>query len=461
MKLAPSQTPPAPESSRGHRRGPQARTIGAAGTALALAAALMATNTPAQGLNSNRTGEPDDRGFPSHYTDDAGISLTLCEDGTAACLGAVRDDLTPPEGEALYWAATATVPTSRGDLDVEFALEAAFGDAGEPIVLDRIRIRGHLARAGRHVLHHPYGSTRFRAASPREQRNVNLTEDLDCSLRRGGPCAGHITNFLRSTRAPRGYVGGGEVATRVTGGTVRNRLVVRARRGGVIGSTRRLAVLGKLAPGPQAALSSTSVNFGNTATRRERSVVVRNIGDARLSFGRIQVLGSDAIRRTRETSCRGGLAPRRACRVTLAYRPGARRVAHARLVIGDNTIARVHRVRLRAGTASVLSMRRRVHFASRNVGSQSRSRRVVVQNRGVVPMRIKRMSISGGDARSFERRSGVGPLCVRGMALRPGGVCAVYVAFAPRTFGTKSSNLTVRSTAVNSPRQVRLTGRGR
>jgi hypothetical protein len=435
--------------------------MAAAGSAFAAAAALMAAATPAEGLNTNRTGAPDDRGFPANYTDDAGLSLMMCEDGTAACLNAVSGDLVPPEGESFYWMATATVPTARGNLDVEFALEAAFGEAGEPIVFDRLRIRGHLSRAGRYVLQHPYGSIRFSAESPAEQRNVNLTEDLTCSLERGGPCNGHITNFLRSISAPRGYLGAGEVTTRVAGGTVRNELVVRTRGGSVIGRTRQFGVVGKLAPGPAAAISRTSVDFGNTAARRERTVAVTNLGNARLAFGGIQVVGSDAIRRVRQSTCRGGLAPGRSCRVLLAYRPGARKVSSARLVIDDNTIAGVHRVRLRAMTASLLSARRRVHFTTHRVGAQSRSRRVVVQNKGVVPMRIRKVAVSGGTARSFDRRSGVGPTCTRGVALRPGRVCAVYVAFTPRTFGAKHSNLVIRSTAVNSPRQVRLTGRGR
>lgn len=440
------------------------RFVGVAATTLALAAATLTLTSPAEGLNTNRTGRADDRGFPRFYTDDSGLSLQLCEDGTAACLGARPGNLVAPDGEALYWAATATLPTRRGDLDVEFALEAAFGDGGGPVVFDRIRIRGHLDRAGRYILRHPYGTKRFRAARPAEQRNVDVTIDLGCSLNRGGPCQGRIDNWLRS-RSPRvGYLGRGEVATRVTGGTKRNELVLRTRRGRIIGQTSRFAVLGKLASGPAAALSRTSVDMGNTARARKRTITIRNLGNRTLDFRRIRVRGDDTFRiRRRLSTCRVRTAVRsgRACRITLRYVPDGRRVSTGRIVIRDDTRARRHRIRLRAATAADLSMRRRMHFTARRVGTQSNIRRVVVENTGVVPMRIRGVFLKGRNDRSFVRRSGDGPLCSKGMRLRPGGACAVYVAFSPRNFGLKRSNLWVRSNALSAPHRVRLNGRGR
>ena len=216
-----------------------------AGTVLA---ALVAATVPTYSLNTRMTGPRDDRGFPLYFTDDRGRSLRLCENGTARCLGATRGDLIAPEGEALYWSASTTLHTRRGPLDVEFALEAAF--AGQrPIVFDRIRIRGHLRRAGVYFLDHPYGRTRFRAITPREQRNVNLTIDRNCSLVRNGRCRGRIDNFLRARNAPKGYVGFGARPTHVKGGTFRNVLVLRTRKGRVIGKAGRFAVVGQRAGG--------------------------------------------------------------------------------------------------------------------------------------------------------------------------------------------------------------------
>ena len=216
-----------------------------AGTALA---ALLAAAVPTYSINTRQTGRLDNRGFPLFYTDDRGVSLRLCETGTRQCQGARRGDLVAPNGEAFYWMATATVRTSRGPIDVEFALEAAFAGARGrlPIVFDRIRIRGHLDEAGGYVLDHPYGSTSFRAITPTEQRNVDFTRDRRCSIERGGACEGRITNFLRAAiPPPKGYLGFGGRRTPVLGGTVRNDLVLSSADGTVIGSTDRFAVMGR------------------------------------------------------------------------------------------------------------------------------------------------------------------------------------------------------------------------
>jgi hypothetical protein len=208
----------------------------------------MTAAVPTYSLNTRKTGPRDDRGFPLFFTDDRGRSLRLCEDRTARCLFASPGDLVAPDGEAFYWMATSTLRSRRGPLEVEFALEAAF--AGQrPIVFDRIRIRGHLRQAGRYILDHPYGRTRFRAITPREQRNVNLTIDRNCALVRNGPCRGRIDNFLRARNAPNGYVGFGGRPTRVKAGTLRNVLVLRTAKGKVIGKAGKFAVMGKRAGG--------------------------------------------------------------------------------------------------------------------------------------------------------------------------------------------------------------------
>ena len=211
-------------------------------------AALVAAAVPTYSLNTHRTGRLDDRGFPKHYVDNRGMMLQLCENGTVRCLGATPGDLVAPDGEAFYWMATSHFRTSRGPLDVEMALEAAF--AGQrPIVFNRIRIRGHFNHKGRYVLLHPYGSTRFVAITNREQRNVNVTHDRFCSLERNGACKGGLTNFLRAKNHPKGFAGFGGRRTTVRGGTFRNNLVVMTRHGKVIGHTKKFTIIGQKAGG--------------------------------------------------------------------------------------------------------------------------------------------------------------------------------------------------------------------
>jgi hypothetical protein len=209
--------------------------------------AVLGATTPANSINTNRTGRVDSRGFPLFYQDDNGLKLRLCETGTAQCARATRRALTPPAGENFYWMATAHIRTSQGPLDVELALEAAFGGARGrlPIVFERLRIRGHLNQKGNYTLDHPYGTTTFHAITPTEQRNVDFTVDRLCATKRGGTCgSGMITNFLRSTNPPQGYVGFGGRRTLVTGGPVRNDMVVRSG-GAAIGQTDQIGIMGK------------------------------------------------------------------------------------------------------------------------------------------------------------------------------------------------------------------------
>jgi hypothetical protein len=334
----------------------RARLAGAALAALAVGVATLAATGPAQGLNTNKIGGPDASGFPLHYTDDSGVSLQLCIDGTARCGGATSTDdgaggpgvSVAPDGEGFYWMATAAVRSPRGRIDVEFAHEAAWASATQPIVFDRTRIRGDLT-PGRYTLLTPYGRTRFEAVGT-GQRNVNLTQDPGCTLARGGPCSAKMTNFLRATGAPQGYLGNGVGLTTVTGGTERNNLVLMDSKGKVIGKTARFAITGKLADGPAALLPTKAVDFGNAARVAHRSITLKNRGTDPLTLQGIRVDGTKTIKVVR-TGCatRASLAPGASCAINLTFRPGALKRSSGRLVVHDNTIAGVHRVPLRAG----------------------------------------------------------------------------------------------------------------
>jgi hypothetical protein len=212
--------------------------------AAVLGASLLTVAGSAVALDTGRTGPLNNRGFPAYYVDDAGRALQLCDDGTPLCLGVGRNDLRPPDGEALYWAALSPVRSRRGTLEVEFALEAAF-EGRRPVVFRRMRVRGHVNLRGRYVLEHPYGTTRFRAAPRSEQRNVNITRDIRCARDRGGVCAPLMTRWLRSTERVAGHLGS-KRRTPVRGGAVRNALLLYGPNGDLIGRSERFRVIGKL-----------------------------------------------------------------------------------------------------------------------------------------------------------------------------------------------------------------------
>ena len=240
LKLRPRRAASSTSDHRRRRNG----GLTALATTVAVCASMLAFSGSASALNGNRTGPLDGRGFPGYYVDDAGTTLQMCDDRSLRCQRVEAGDLTAPDGEALYWGALATIHSRRGLIDVEFALEAAF-EGRRSVVFSRIRIRGHLRRPAHYVLEHPYGDMGFVAINPREQRNVNKTVDARCSLERGGRCAPNRETWLRSRNRPRGYLGGLR-RTRVTGGTVRNNLVLRTRQGEFLGSTNRFRIIGKL-----------------------------------------------------------------------------------------------------------------------------------------------------------------------------------------------------------------------
>jgi hypothetical protein len=326
--------------------------------ALALGASLAASG-PAQGLNLNKIGpaDPANGGFPTHYTDDFGISLQPCIDASARCGGATADSDgaggpgmgVAGDGEGFYWMATATVRSARGAIDVEFAHEAAWADLVTPIVFDRTRIRGNLP-AGKYKLLTPYGQMAFSAVGT-GQRNVNETQDLGCAQAPGANarCAAKMTNWLRSTSAPLGYLGNSASLTTVRGGTLRNNLVLLNGKGQKLGSTARFAIMGQLAPGPAAALSTGAVKFGHTAKVVRRTIMLKNQGLDPLTLQGISLAGAKTFTLA-PTGCaaRTSLASGANCPINITYRPGLRRPTSARLLINDDTIAGIHRVPVKA-----------------------------------------------------------------------------------------------------------------
>ena len=333
----------------GARTGRRKRGLVAAAAVLAAGALAASLASPAQGV---RAGEMDPRGFPANYTDPTGLTLVICEDGTARCGNATPPDLDSPDGENFYWMATATVPTARGPIDVEFALEAAWATATKQIVFDRFRVRGHVSRAGKYTLLHPFGSNTVTATSPANARNLNFTSDRGCGvLAANKACKRRITNFLHpSNPGTVGYIGNPNRATQVTGSTLRNKIVVMSG-GRVIGQTSKFAIQGKVT-GAAALLPSSRLDMGRARTAKTKSVVIRNPGDLALDISSITVTGAPSINRVSTSTCRSGatVASGGSCTLTMRYRPNIAklRVSKATVTINDNSPAGVHRMFVKA-----------------------------------------------------------------------------------------------------------------
>lgn len=324
--------------SRRERR----RSLGAAITMLAAGTVAMGMMSPAQGARAS--GEDADHvGFPAHFTDNTGVALQLCEDGSINCHEAGPTDL-ETLGEALYYSAAANVASGAHNLDVEFALEALVDEeTGAPVIVDAMIIRGHVGRQGTYTLQHPWGTTRFTAEAATEQENVRHIVETECPDE-GACTGGRLSTFLRATNAPAGYLGDIEIPGRVTGGPQRNSIVLKNSAGKVIASTNQFEVMGKLADGAAAVLPSQVTEMRARNVPSLKTVRVRNLGTEDLEISAIQRVGSSRITRHASSTCNPGstVAPGSSCNLVLRYRPGAAgRVDRATMRISSNAVGGV------------------------------------------------------------------------------------------------------------------------
>jgi hypothetical protein len=322
---------------------------GAAATlSVLLAATAIAAMAPSQALDSAGVGPRDSTraGFPAYYTDDSGVALQLCVDGTAKCGNAtLKSDgaggdgvAVGPDGEGFYFVATTTLtePGPAGfDIDIEFAAEAAWLSRTQPMTFDRLRIRGHSGQ-GDLTVNTPYGTFTVPAGPVTDVRNINLTEDIGCPL---APCdfrrmttnpLGHITSWITANAAPAGYLGNGVTAqpANVAGAA--------ATAGVGTTTTDRWVIVGKKASANRVSLPNT-LNFGNTARVSSRSVTMKNLGTAARTISGVTLKGSRNFTKMASSTCKTGLVldVGKACKVDVKFKPGVRPSA-ATLTITDN-----------------------------------------------------------------------------------------------------------------------------
>jgi hypothetical protein len=430
----------------------------AAALSVLLGASVLAAVAPAQALDAARVGpsDPNNHGFPAYYTDDSGVALQMCDDGTGACLGSTPASLAPVEGENFYWMATTDLSAPGLDISVEIAAEAAWLSPTQPITFDRLRIRGH-SDIGDVTVNHPYGTVTVPAGDTSAVRNINFTEDIGCNpvascnfAEMATSADAHITDWIVSTTPPAGRVGDGVTSEPATVGGVPATITA----GGA--STAEWVVMGKLAD-PNAVSLPTALDFGNVRQAVTKTVRLKNLGTKALAINTVALSRSATLSRLASSTCKPGLSLGigRSCTVELRYRPNGSKQSSEVLTINS------HKVRVSAQTAAVMSAPQRVHFRAVQSGASGKTRRVVVANTGSLPLKIGRVRLAGKSPSSFDIRSGAPKVCARGVSVRPGKECAVYVGFEPKGFGPKSANLVIGSNAIGRARSIALSGSGR
>jgi len=333
-------------AARRPRSGLRRRVLALLALTLAASPALVSLG-PAEGLAPRGVGPRDPRqmGFPAYYTDDSGVALQMCDDGTLRCGRATNRTLRPPDGENFYWMATADMRSAGLDISIEFAAEAAWATKKAPVTFDRLRVRGHATLAGTYTVTHPYGTTTVRAIDPGEQRNIDFTQDVGCAGRNcdfkkmTNSANSHITSWIRSTAAPKGYLGNGVRATTATVAGDPASVSITGPAG--TASTNRFVVMGKKA-NPHAVFAPSRVRFSRDRTKTVR---VKNLGTGPLTIRGTQLKGSRAFHSTARSTCARGrvLAVGRSCKVGIRVGPSG---GKARLLIKDNTPSGGRTVRL-------------------------------------------------------------------------------------------------------------------
>jgi len=318
-----------------------------------LAATALAAMAPSQALDPTAVGPRDSTraGFPAYYTDDSGVALQLCIDGTARCGGAtLKSDGAGgpgpgvgPDGEGFYFVATTSLSAPGLSLDIEFAAEAAWMSARQQITFDRFRVRGHSDSAGDIPVNTPYGTFTVTADPPlnAQDKNVNFTEDIGCAI---APCdfrriatnpLAHITDWLVATNPPAGYLGNAATAQPATVGVGGPPATISA--GGA--STSSWVIQGKLAAANRVLLPAT-LNFGNAARVSTRSVTMKNLGTTARTISGVTLKGSKNFTKMASSTCKAGLVLNvgKACAVDVKFKPGVR-PSTATLTITDNVAA--------------------------------------------------------------------------------------------------------------------------
>ncbi|NUS51056.1 MAG: chitobiase/beta-hexosaminidase C-terminal domain-containing protein [Nocardioidaceae bacterium] len=227
--MSTSSVVPAPAVLR--RRG---RTV--LGALLAVACVLVGMAAPATAaVDGLRVGPVDpSTSYPMWVQTSDGTRLDLCLDDPS-CLG-TRAALTPPDGEAFWYNATATVNGSGATGLVEMATEAAFAAAGpdQQMAFNRLRIRLDVNTPGTYEVRYPYGTKTYVVdAIDAKTHEINDTQDIGCLT---PPCGDFADladtgadnifgSFLRwdpavAPAAPEGFLGDGLTEHTVVGSPI-------------------------------------------------------------------------------------------------------------------------------------------------------------------------------------------------------------------------------------------------
>jgi len=215
------------------------------------------------------------------------------------------------------------------------------------------------------------------------------------------------------------------------------------------------------ASGPVAALSPTSVDFGNVTIGSARAplvVYVVNMGDQTLDFSSpaISITGANSLDFSQTNTCGATLAPNQICTISVNFTPSATGTRSASLTISDNAPGSPQSVPLSGQGVTpqpaVNLVPSNLMFPNTLQGS-STDLKVAVTNSGQATLTISSVALSGSNPSDFSQTND----CT---SLAPAASCTIHVAFTPVASGQRGASIFITDNAAGSPHTVALLGVG-
>jgi hypothetical protein len=440
-------------------------------------------------------------GFPSSYTDGNGLSLQQCLDGLPICSTTTATLMAADDsGEGFYFVADANLTDAAISIKYHTGLEGAWLAAPDPtgavdnrVTFMRTQVavaKGGLVPNAQYTVNDPWGTIvctadangfLLNAAKGCRTQTAAIPGDFATAL--GGRIGPFLTwdTFGQTAGAPpAGYIGDFVTPHAVTGSpTGFNKVRIQGpgltstcagAAGPIAGcvETDLFLIQGKVQPGASAAISASSLDFGNVsaAAPATRSFTYTNTSTDGTSVNVTSVAlsaGSSADYSLGGTCAVGLLAPGASCTVDVTYSPAGTSPDSGSVVIGSDTPGIGDRTITLTGTSvgvpfvETPAPPTALAFGNQATGTSSPEDVIVVGNRGVAGVSLTSRTLTGTGAAQFSLVGTTNTCATTGAA--PAGGCETGVVFSPTTNGAKTANLQM-SFSDGSVLDVPLTGTG-
>jgi hypothetical protein len=153
-------------------------------------------------------------------------------------------------------------------------------------------------------------------------------------------------------------------------------------------------------------------------------------------------------------TCASSLAPSTSCTINVTFTPSTSGTRTGTLSVADDAPGSTQSVSLSGiGTFVGLSATT-LPFGSVPVGTNSRTKKIIVTNKGSALVNITNISIGGPNATDFVQTN----TC--GQSLAAGASCTITFGFTPTATGNRSATLSIVDDDLGSPQNVALSGIG-